>query len=142
VRHPYRSRIPKTGKDENAFHEGSLYMPWGGAWVTPFTSTMEEIPVAADTKACQVRLDYSFNALVPGLSAFTRYASYDRNEALSGSVMYGSLNRDSNAWDVDATYAFAKNTKARIRYSRVDYDSVGADTPDYTQIRYSLTHNF
>lgn len=137
----------KTGKDENAFHDGSLYMPWGGAWVTPFTSTMEEIPVAADTKAWQVRVDYNFNALVPGLSAFSRYASYDRNEGLTAAardtgVMFGWLNRDSNELDFDVTYAFTKNTEARIRYARVDYDSVGGDTPDYTQIRYSLTYKF
>jgi imipenem/basic amino acid-specific outer membrane pore len=137
----------KTGKDVNAFHSGSLYLPWGGAWVTPFTSTMEEIPVAADTKAWQVRFDYNFDAMVKGLSAMTRYASYDRNEALAAvsrdtGVMFGWLNRDSNELDIDVTYAFAKNTEARVRWAKVDYKSLNGDKPDYTQIRYSLAYKF
>lgn len=133
-----------TNKNTNAFHSGSLYMPWGGAWVTPFTSTMEEIPVAAGTKAWQVRADYDFKAIVPGLSAFTRYASYNRDEALVATardegVMFGWLNKDSTELDIDATYAITKELSARVRYANVNYD---APNSDYTQVRYTMIYKF
>ena len=136
-----------TYPQNSAFHEGSLFMPWGSAWMTLFTSTMEEIPIAADTRSWLIRGDYNANSYLKGLHGFIRLASYNRNEHLTAlakneNITYGWLNRDSLAYDIDITYDVSKTKSFRLRYSYVDYASVRGDKPDYTQIRYSAHYRF
>lgn len=112
-----------------------LLAPWRGFLTQGYTRSMTQTDWNADTNAWKVQLDYDFNQMVPGLSAFISYSSYDRNPQKTpyqSMTNRATQNNDTTQWNMDIAYKCSGSLKgleflARFMDQNNDIDTTKAD---------------
>lgn len=110
-----------------------MLAPWRGFLTQGYTRSMTQTDWNADTDAWKVQLDYDFNQLVSGLSAFISYSSYDRNpikKPYQSMTNRATQNDDTTQWNMDIAYKCSGSLKgleflARFMDQNNDVDKVG-----------------
>lgn len=110
-----------------------MIAPWRGFLTQGYTRSMTQTDWNADTDAWKVQLDYDFNQLVSGLSAFISYSSYDRNpikKPYQSMTNRATQNDDTTQWNMDIAYKCSGSLKgleflARFMDQNNDVDKVG-----------------
>ena len=91
-----------------------MIAPWRGFLTQGYTRSMTQTDWNANTDAWKIQLDYDFNQMVSGLSAFISYASYDRDpskQPYSSMTNRGYQNGDTNQWNMDIAYKCSGSLK-------------------------------
>lgn len=110
-----------------------MIAPWRGFLTQGYTRSMTQTDWNADTNAWKVQLDYDFNQMVSGLSAFISYSSYDRNpikKPYQSMTNRATQNDDTTQWNMDIAYKCSGSLKgleflARFMDQNNDVDKVG-----------------
>lgn len=114
-----------------------MIAPWRGFLTQGYTRTMTVTDWNANTHAYKIQLDYDFNRLIPGLSGFISYASYDRDptkQPYSSMTNRGYQNSNTTQWNLDIAYKCSGSLKgleflARLMDQNNDIDeSIGSAT--------------
>lgn len=79
-----------TSYNANAAMDGSLIMPWGGAFTTLYTSSMTGNATAAGTQATQWKAEYKFDGVLKGLYAQASYTLYSAKNAAQDAYTTGN----------------------------------------------------
>ncbi len=126
---PVKFLLSMSHTDDGA----DMIAPWRGFLTQGYTRSMTQTDWNADTEAYKVQLDYDFNQIIAGLSAFISYSSYDRNpikKPYQSMTNRATQNDDTTQWNMDIAYKCSGSLKgleflARFMDQNNDVDKVG-----------------
>lgn len=126
---PVKFLLSMSHTDDGA----DMIAPWRGFLTQGYTRSMTQTDWNANTEAYKVQLDYDFNQIIAGLSAFISYSSYDRNpikKPYQSMTNRATQNDDTTQWNMDIAYKCSGSLKgleflARFMDQNNDVDKVG-----------------